>query len=59
MAEPRKGDEKAKSGLKEGETPSTDSTRKPDRPTEEEDVFGGVERTKKNEGGAKSDHVKP
>lgn len=37
----------AKAGLKQGATPNTDQTRKPDRPVEEEDVFGGHERTDK------------
>jgi hypothetical protein len=59
MAEPRQPEraEHAKSGVKPGATPSTDASRKPDRPVEEEDVFGGAERTQKGEdvqsGGAK------
>lgn len=44
---PREPD--AKSGVKPGETPNTDKTRKPDRPVDEEDVFGGHERTHKSE----------
>ena len=49
MTEPRQppSDQDAKSGVKPGETPTTDGTRKPDRPVEEEDVFGGHERTDK------------
>lgn len=47
----------SRSGVAEGETRSTDATRKPDRPVDEEDVFGGHERTQKNDdvesGGAK------
>ncbi|HYD86709.1 MAG TPA: hypothetical protein VEA80_04480 [Vitreimonas sp.] len=59
MAEPRQPEPapSAKTGVKSGQTRSTDATRKPKRPIEEEDVFGGAERTKKNEdvesGGAK------
>lgn len=44
---PREPD--AKSGVTPGETPSTDKTRTPDRPVEEEDVFGGAERAHKGE----------
>jgi len=44
---PREHD--AKTGVKPGETPNTDKTRQPDRPVEEEDVFGGAERTQKGE----------
>lgn len=47
----------AKSGVTPGETQNTDRSRRPDRPVEEEDIFGGVERAKKGEdvesGGAK------
>ncbi len=48
----------AKSGVEPGETPSTDKTCKPDRPVEEEDVFGGAERTQKDEN-VKSESAKP
>lgn len=49
MADPRqpKSEENAKAGVKPGATPNTDQSRKPDRPVEEEDVFGGHERTDK------------
>lgn len=50
--------EGAKSGVKDGETPNTDRTRAPDRPIEEEDVFGGAERAKKGED-VQSEGVKP
>jgi hypothetical protein len=59
MTEPRQPESSkdAKSGVKPGATPNTDATRKLDRPIEEEDVFGGAERTQKGEevqsGGAK------
>lgn len=54
MAEPRKHPEKdkganSKTGVASGETPSTDATKRPDRPVDEEDVFGGAERTHKGE----------
>lgn len=51
MAEPRQPESanNAKSGLKPGATPNTDGSRKPDRPVEEEDVFGGAERAQKGE----------
>lgn len=51
MAEPRQPEspKNAKSGVKPGETPNTDRSRKPDRPVEEEDVFGGAERTQKGD----------
>ncbi len=39
----------AKTGVTPGETPNTDKTRTPDRPVDEEDVFGGQERTHKTE----------
>ena len=60
MAEPRQpeSEKHAKSGLKPGATPNTDHTRKPDRPVDEEDVFGGAERTQKGED-VKSDAAKP
>lgn len=49
MAEPRQPESSkhAKSGVKPGATPNTDASRKPNRPVEEEDVFGGHERTDK------------
>jgi hypothetical protein len=50
--------DRAGEGVKDGETANTDATRRPDRPVEEEDVFGGVERAKKGED-AESDSVKP
>jgi len=51
MTAPRQPEEPhhAKTGVKSGDTRTTDATRKPVRPVEEEDVFGGAERTKKNE----------
>lgn len=51
MAEPRQpeNEKNAKSGITPGETPTTDKSRKPDRPVEEEDVFGGAERTQKGQ----------
>jgi hypothetical protein len=51
MAEPRQPEsgKNAKSGVKPGATPSTDKTRKPDRPVEEEDIFGGAERAQKGD----------
>jgi hypothetical protein len=51
MAEPRQPEraKDAKSGVTPGETSNTDKTRKPDRPVEEEDVFGGAERTQKGQ----------
>jgi len=51
-------EENAKSGVKPGETPNTDQTRKPDRPVDEEDVFGGAERTHKGED-VQSENTKP
>ena len=53
---PREPD--AKSGVKPGETPNTDKTRRPDRPVEEEDVFGGAERTHKGDD-VQSESAKP
>lgn len=53
---PREPD--AKSGVMPGGTPSTDKTRKSDRPVEEEDVFGGAERTQKGED-VQSESTKP
>lgn len=60
MAEPRQpeSEKNAKAGVKPGATPNTDGSRKPDRPVEEEDVFGGAERTQKGEG-VKSSGTKP
>lgn len=51
MTEPRQPESSkaAKSGVKPGVTPNTDGSREPDRPVEEEDVFGGHERTQKGE----------
>lgn len=50
MAEPRQPErETSKPGVKPGATPNTDRTRNPDRPVEEEDVFGGAERAQKGE----------
>ncbi|PZO54806.1 MAG: hypothetical protein DCF16_04285 [Alphaproteobacteria bacterium] len=48
----------AKSGVKPGETPGTDKSSKPDRPVDEEDVFGGHERTHKSDD-VESGSVKP
>ena len=53
---PREPD--AKTGVAPGETPSTDNTRTPDRPVDEEDVFGGAERTHKGED-VQSESAKP
>jgi hypothetical protein len=39
----------AKSGVEPGTTPSTDKTRVPKRPIEEEDIFGGVERSQRGQ----------
>ena len=47
MTKPKASGEASKSGVKDGETPNTDGTRKPKRPASEEDVFGGAERAKK------------
>lgn len=60
MSQPRqpKSDANAKSGVEPGETPNTDASSKPDRPVDEEDVFGGAERTHKGEDVA-SDSAKP
>lgn len=48
MAEPRQPETapSAKAGVKSGDTPSTTSKGGPKRPVEEEDVFGGAERTR-------------
>lgn len=48
----------AKTGVTPGETPNTDKTSKPDRPVDEEDVFGGAERTHKGED-VQSENAKP
>lgn len=47
-----------KSGVEDGETRNTDQTRTPDRPADEEDVFGGAERTRKGKDVC-SDGAKP
>ena len=49
MAERREpeSEKNTQAGVKPGETPNTDGSRKPDRPVEEEDVFGGHERNDK------------
>jgi hypothetical protein len=51
MGEPRQPEDakNAKSGAEPGATPNTDKSRNPDRPVDGEDVFGGHERTQKNE----------
>jgi hypothetical protein len=48
----------AQSGVKDGETPNIDRSRDPDRPTEEEDVYGGAERAQKGEPD-ESENTKP
>lgn len=48
----------AKSGVKPGATPNTAGPKGGDRPVEEEDVFGGAERAKKNED-VESNNAKP
>jgi hypothetical protein len=60
MAEPRQPESanSEKSGVKPGETPNTDQTRKPDRPVDEEDVFGGAERNQKGDD-VESEGTKP
>lgn len=40
---------KSRAGVNDGETPNTDHTRAPDRPVDEEDVFGGHERVDKTD----------
>jgi hypothetical protein len=50
--------DRAGAGVRDGKTANTDHTRTPDRPVEEEDVFGGLERAKKGED-VESDSVKP
>jgi hypothetical protein len=51
MAEPRqpKRQKGAKSGVKPGATPSTPGPKGAKRPIEEEDVFGGAERSGKGQ----------
>jgi hypothetical protein len=51
MAEPRQPDDenKAQSGVKPGATPNTPGPKGGKRPVEEEDVFGGAERTRKGQ----------
>lgn len=59
MAEPRQPHESkhAKSGVKDGETPNT-TAKGAKRPVEEEDAFGGVERTRKGKA-VRSGDAKP
>ncbi|MBC7767358.1 MAG: hypothetical protein H7124_01075 [Phycisphaerales bacterium] len=59
-AEPRQPENapNAKTGVQPGETPSAPKSGGPKRPVEEEDVFGGAERTKKNED-VESGNAKP
>ena len=49
MAEPHRPDshKDAQSGVKPGSTPSTPGPKGSNRPTSEEDVFGGAERVRK------------
>jgi hypothetical protein len=51
MAQPQQPEHAkgAKSGVKEGATPTTPGPKGGDRPVEEEDVFGGAERAQKGE----------
>jgi hypothetical protein len=60
MAEPRQSEtaKGAKSGVKPGSTPNAPKAGGPERPVEEEDVFGGAERAKKNED-VQSPNAKP
>jgi hypothetical protein len=60
MSEPRNKEDShnSRSGVTPGETQNTDATRRPDRPVDEEDVFGGAERTHKNED-VESENAKP
>jgi len=48
----------ANSGVKPGETPNTTKQGGGPRPVDEEDVFGGAERTHKNDG-VESENAKP
>lgn len=57
MVDQPKKPEGSKSGLKPGSTPNTDASRKGDRPVEDNDMFGGAERTGKND--THSDKAKP
>ncbi len=60
MAEPRQPDSEknAKTGVEPGKTPNTTGTKGGDRPTSEEDVFGGAERVHKGKD-VKSPNAKP
>lgn len=51
MTKPRqpKSVKGAKSGVKPGETPSTPGPKGAKRPVDEEDIFGGIERTQRGE----------
>jgi hypothetical protein len=51
MAKPRQPQSAkgAKSGVKPGATPSTPGPKGGKRPVDEEDIFGGIERTQKGE----------
>jgi hypothetical protein len=51
MAEPRRPEPQkgAKTGVKPGATPSTPGPKGGKRPVDEEDIFGGIERTQKGE----------
>lgn len=51
MAEPRRPERQkgAKTGVKSGETPNTTGPKGGKRPVDEEDIFGGVERTQRGE----------
>lgn len=60
MAEPQQPDRepKANTGVTPGETPNTTGSKNPDRPVQEEDVFGGAERVRKGKD-VKSPNAKP
>lgn len=60
MTEPReqKPARGAKTGVEPGETPGAKTQGGPKRPVEEEDVFGGAERTHKGEK-VESENAKP
>ena len=51
MTEPRRPDREkdARSGLPDGETPNTTPPKGGKRPVDEEDVFGGAERSHKGQ----------
>lgn len=49
---------KAKSGVKPGQGAHKPDRVDPQRPVDEEDIFGGAERTDKTES-VRSDHAKP